>query len=302
MTTPLTPVVLIDVAVRDVEVHAKLESRGPTGSIKDRTARAMVNAAVADGRLLPGGTIIEASSGNTGIALAAIGAERGYHVEILCSQRVTDEKIQLLELLGATVHVLDEATLNDDHHYLRFGADLAKRRGGVFLNQYDNPANPRVHELETGPELISQLDRHPDVFVAGAGTGGTISGIARAFRAAGANTRIVLADPVGSIYAHAHATGELSDPEPYEVEAVGQAERMLPPNIALDLIDDVLSIPDNESFAAARNVARQGILVGPSSGLALAAAARVASTLPAGSTVATLLPDGAERYLSRGVR
>ncbi len=302
MNAASTPVRLVDVGVSGVEVYAKLESRGPTGSVKDRTARSMVDAAERDGRLTPGGIIVEASSGNTGIALAALGAERGYQVEVICSPRVTDEKIRLLELLGAIVHVLDTAELEDDHHYLQFGADLARRRGGVFLNQYDNPANPRVHEFETGPELLAQLDRAPDVFVAGAGTGGTISGIARALRTHRMSTRIVLADPIGSIYAHAHRTGELSEPEPYEVEAVGQAERLIPPNIALDLIDETLSIPDSESFEAARQAARQGILCGPSSGLALAAARRVALTLPAGSMVATLLPDGAERYLSRGSR
>ena len=302
VSTPSTPVVLVDVGVSGVEVYAKLESRGPTGSIKDRTARSMVDAAERDGHLAPGGVIIEASSGNTGIALSSIGAERGYRVEIICNPRVTDEKIELLEQLGATVHILDDSLLEMDYHYLQFGADLARERGGVFLNQYDNPANPYIHEHETGPELLSQLGHPPDVFVAGAGTGGTITGVARALRNAGAGTRIVLADPVGSIYAHAHATGELSDPEPYQVEAVGQAERMLPPNIALDLIDEALSIPDTESFDAARNAASQGISCGPSSGLALAAAARIAATLPIGSTIATILPDGAERYLSRGPR
>lgn len=297
-----TPVVKIDVGVPGVSVCAKLESRGPTSSIKDRTGRSMIETAETNGRLAPGGVIVEASSGNTGIAVAALGAERGYDVNIICSPKVTNEKIQILGLLGATVHIFDSETDERGWTFVDFGADLADKLGGIFLNQYDNPANPRIHELQTGPELLSQLDRLPDVFVAGAGTGGTISGIARALRNAGAKTRVVLADPVGSIYAHAHATGELSEPVPYEVEAVGGAKPMLPPNLAFELIDEAISIPDAESFAAARSAAHQGVLVGPSSGLALAAAKRVALTLPTGSSIATILPDGAERYLSRGPR
>ena len=297
-----TPLIPIDVGVSGVSVFAKLESRGPTGSIKDRTARSMVETAESTNRLLPGGVIVEASSGNTGIAIAALGAVRGYDVNIICSPKVTNEKIQILELLGATVHTFDSDTDERGWTFVDFGNDLAEKLGGIFLNQYENPANPRIHEMETGPELLSQLSFHPDVFVAGGGTGGTISGIARALRNADAKTRVVLADPVGSIYAHAHATGEIIEPEPYLVEAVGGAKPMLPPNLAFDLIDETISIPDAESFDAARNAARQGVLVGPSSGLALAAAKRVAQTLPEGSTIAAILPDGAERYLSRGPR
>ena len=285
-----------------VEVWAKVESTNPTGSIKDRTARWMVDAAERSGTLPAGGTIVESSSGNTGIALAALGGQRGYHVVIVCSQRVPPEKLALLELLGAEVRQLPDADLASDQHYLARAQQIADDLGGIFLNQYENKANPIAHYESTGPEIWDQLDGNIDVFVAGAGTGGTITGTARFLVEQDPTIDVVMADPVGSIYAHAHATGELSDPQPYLVEAVGQAERMIPGSIDLTVVDRVISIPDDESFAASRAAGAIGLLVGPSSGLALAASARVAKGAAPKTRIVTVLPDSAERYLSRGQR
>jgi cysteine synthase len=301
------PTPLVEISLPGVPPHvhvvAKLEAANPTASVKDRTARWMVDAAEDSGSLATGGTIVESSSGNTGIALAAIGAERGYRVIIVCKKTVPDEKVSLLRLLGADVRQIDDAELGTDGHYLRLCARIAADEGGVFLNQYDNVANPLAHYASTGPEIWEQSGHQVDVFVAGGGTGGTITGTARYLKERRPSVSVVLADPVGSIYAHAHATGELSDPVPYKVEAVGQAERMIPGNIDLSLIDRVVSVPDADSFDAMREVAaRRGILCGPSGGLALAACRVVACDAPPGTHIVTILPDAADRYISRGIR
>lgn len=285
-----------------VEIWAKIETANPTGSVKDRTARWMLDAAEASGALGPRGTIVESSSGNTGIALAALGGHRGYRVIIVCSERVPKEKLDLLTMLGAEIVQVPDAELGTDMHYLARATDLADEVRGVFLNQYENKANPLAHYESTGPEIWAQLDGRIDVLVAGGGTGGTISGTARYLKERDPHIQVVLADPVGSIYAHFHASGELRDPVRYEVEAVGQAERMIPGSIDVSVIDRVISVPDDESFAAARAANEAGVLCGPSSGLALAACAQVAAEMPPGTRIATVLPDSAERYLSKGRR
>jgi cystathionine beta-synthase len=300
--TPLLEVTLPGVTP-GVRLAAKFEAANPTASVKDRIARWMVDAAEDAGDLEPGGTIVESSSGNTGIALAAIGADRGYRVIIVCKTTVPPEKVSLLRMLGAEVRQVEGADLGTDDHYLALCTRIARDEGGVFLNQYENDANPRAHFESTGPEIWEQSGHAVDVFVAGGGTGGTITGTARYLREHNPAVTVVLADPVGSIYAHAHATGELSDPVPYAVEAVGQAERMIPGNIDFEAIDRVVSVPDADSFIAMRMVAeRQGILCGPSGGLALAASLVVAADASPGTHIVTLLPDAADRYLSRGVR
>ena len=299
--TPMESIRLDD-ADEGVALWAKLESSNPTASVKDRTAHWMVDAAESSGALEPGGTIVESSSGNTGIALAALGARRGYRVVIVCSERVPPEKRMMLELLRAEVVTVPDAELGTDKHYLARAQQIADDLGGVFVNQYENPANPAAHYATTGPEIWRQRSGRVDIFVAGAGTGGTITGTARYLREKNPTVEVVLADPVGSIYAHAHATGELTDPQPYAVEAVGQAERMIPSSIDLGQVDRVESIPDDESFAAVHRAAAQGLLVGPSAGLALAAALRVAAQAAAGTQIVTIFPDSAGRYLSRGIR
>jgi len=233
-----------------------VETANPTASVKDRTSRWMIDAAEASGALPPGGTIVESSSGNTGIALAALGTERGYRVVIVCGERVSSEKVNLLRLLGAEVRQVGDADLGTDEHYLKLAAQMADELGGVFLNQYENQANPQAHYDTTGPEIWEQMDHNTDVFVAGAGTWGTSTGAGRYLKEQDPNIEIVMADPVGSIDAHAHANGgELSDPAPYRVEAVGQAERMIPSSIDLTIVDRLLSIADDDSFAAARSAA-----------------------------------------------
>lgn len=300
--TPLVEISLPDVP-GSVHISAKLEAANPTASVKDRTARWMVDAAEESGRLVEGGTIVESSSGNTGIALAALGARRGYRVIIVCKKTVPDEKIALLRLLGAQLRFVNDAEVGSDDHHLNVCAQIAQDEGGVFVNQYDNAANALAHYESTGPEIWEQSDHTVDVFVAGGGTGGTISGAGQYLKERRRSISVVLADPVGSIYAHAHSTGELSEPVPYEVEAVGQTERMIPASIDLDVVDRVVSVPDSRSFAAMRDVAAgSGVLCGPSGGLALAACRVVANDARPGTRIVTVLPDGAERYLSRGAR
>ena len=273
---------------------AKCEHLNPGGSAKDRLAVALVEAAERRG-LQPGGTVIEATSGNTGIALAQVCAVRGYRLHVVSSQKVSEEKIRILQAHGATVHRAPSVPHGHPGHYQEAAKRLAKETGAFLLGQFDSPANTRVHEEWTGPELLAQVDAAAgrlDAFVAGVGTGGTLSGIARHLRQASPGTRIVLADPEGSILA---AGG---DARPYLVEGIG--DDSVPPLYEAGLVDEAVTVGDREAFRAALLAARlEGLLVGGSAGAHLVAAAEVARRLPPGSVVATLLPDTGRNYLSK---
>lgn len=279
---------------------AKLEWCNPSGSVKDRIAASMIAAAVSDGRLQPGGTIIESSSGNTGIGLSALAAAGGFQAVIICTQKVAPEKLDVLRGLGTKVVMVDaKAPLGSPGHFLEVGARLQRETpGSLFFDQYSNPANPAAHYGTTGPEIWRQSGGKLDVFVAGAGTGGTISGVGKFLKERDPNIEVVLADPVGSIYGHYVQTGEIAEPGSYEVEAVGQGEAKIPRIFDRSVIDRVLSIPDAESFATVRLAAKtEGLMCGSSSGLALAGALRVARAhTNDGARVVVLLPDSAERY------
>ncbi len=273
----------------------KAEQLNPGGSVKDRLAQALFAEAEARG-LRPGGTVVEATSGNTGISLAIAAAVRGYRLEVVASRKVSSEKIRLLEVLGAHVTLTPDVPHGDPSHYL----EVARRRaeeipGAVYLDQFRSLANVKVHEESTGPELLHQaleLGGRLDAFVCGVGTGGTLVGIARFLRRASPATRIVLADPEGSVLAHGGAFRS------YRVEGIG--DDSIPPLLTPGLVDGSVSVSDRDSFRFALLAARtEGLLVGGSSGCHLAAAAEIARDLPKGAVVATILSDTGRNYLSK---
>jgi cystathionine beta-synthase len=274
---------------------AKIEHMNPGGSVKERIAVSMIDAAERDGLLEPGGTIIEPTSGNTGVGLALVGAVRGYRVICTVPDKVSSEKIRQLEAYGVEVIVTPTNRLpEDDDSYYGVARRLAKEINGAFHpNQYFNPANPDAHEATTGPEIWRQTDGTIDVLVAGVGTGGTITGIARHIRALKPEVEIVGADPEGSIY----TAGPDGDIHQYLVEGVG--EDFYPDTVDLDLIDRFVMITDRESFAMTRRLAREeGLLVGGSCGMAAEAAIQVAREDP-DRLVVVILPDSGRGYLSK---
>jgi cystathionine beta-synthase len=275
-------------------VLAKAEHLNPGGSAKDRLALALLEEARGRG-LRPGGTVVEASSGNTGIALAQACAVLGHRLHVVASEKVSDEKVRILRALGATVHRAPVVPHGHPQHYVEAARALARRLGATLLGQFDSPANPAVHERGTGPELLADALRiagRLDAFVAGVGTGGTLAGVARHLRRAHPAARIVLADPEGSVLARGGV------PAPYLVEGIG--DDACPPLHDPGLVDAAVTVADRDSFRFALLAARlEGLLVGGSSGTHLAAAVAVAQSLPAGAVVATVLPDTGRNYLSR---
>ena len=299
-----TPLVRLARVVDDTRalVCAKLEYFNPCGSVKDRTALAMIKAAERDGSLGPGGTIVETTGGNTGIALAVMGSWRGYRVVIVCKDGLAAEKLAILSALNATVvKAPSDAPLESPDHVLKIAERIvAETPGAVFVDQMSNPANPKVHYDTTGPELWEQTAGEITSFVAGAATGGTITGIARYLKEQKPSVQIVLADPVGSIYAGLHAEGRMRAPEKYLVESVGQDSMFLPAAFDIGLIDRVESIGDRESFDMAKRLAREeGIFCGASSGMIVAAACRVAHKASSDELIVAMVPDGAANYVAR---
>ncbi|MEU3463921.1 pyridoxal-phosphate dependent enzyme [Streptomyces sp. NPDC006733] len=282
-------------------VYAKAEFLSIGGSVKDRAALSMVREAERTGELRPGGTIIEATSGNTGIGLAIVGRQRGYRVVIGVSERAAREKSDILRAYGAEV-VLAPTALSKDHpdHLFHVVRRLAEEIPGAWLaNQYDNPANPDAHVRTTGPEIWEQTGGRVTHFVAGVGTGGTISGTGGFLKqASGGRVTVVGADPEASVYAG-------GDGSAYFVESIGHfvhpetSEDVWPESYHHHVVDTFERVPDRESLLTARRMAREeGLLVGPSSGTAVAAALRVARGLGPDDLVVVLLPDSGRSYLS----
>jgi cysteine synthase A len=271
-------------------VAVKIESRNPSGSVKDRVAAALIDEAVATGRLRPGGTVVAATSGNTGIALAHIGAARGYKVRLTVPEAWSHERIALLLYLGADVVV----TLG---HGMRGAVDRARAIAlstpdAVLLDQFASQANPRVHRRTTAQEIWRDAGPAIGAFVAGVGTGGTISGVAQGLRAHARSVSIVAVEPAGS----AVLSGKLAGA--HAIQGIGAG--FVPPLLRLDLVDEILAVTDDDAFAHASRLAREeGILAGISSGAALAAALRVASRPDmAGKLVVTMVCDSGERYVT----
>ena len=297
-----TPLVRLNRVTRGCPcpVLAKLESFNPGGSVKDRIGLAMVEAAVRAGRLKPGGTIVECTSGNTGVGLAMVAAIRGYHAVFCMPDKVSIEKVNLLKAYGAEVQLSPTAVAPESpESYYSVARRIARERPGAFLtDQYSNPANPEAHYQTTGPELWEQSGGQITHFVAGMGTGGTISGTGRFLKEKKASVQVVGADPVGSILKAYHETGKMTEPHTYKIEGVG--EDFIPAATDFEIIDRVIACNDRDGLNMARRLAREeAVFVGGSSGMAAWVAIQVALALGPDDLVVVLLPDTGERYLSK---
>ena len=296
--TPLVEVTQFDTG--PCRLFLKLESANPSGSIKDRPARAMIEAAEADGRLKPGGTIVEATAGNTGLGLALVGNLKGYRTVLVVPDKMAREKILHVKGMGAEV-VLTRSDVGKGHpEYYQDMAEAitARTPGAIFINQFANPTNPLAHERTTGPEILRQMDGDIDALVVGVGSGGTLTGIGRFLRTASPKTAMVLADPEGSILAPYINTGKMLEAGSWAVEGIG--EDFIPPNADLSLVRHAYSISDAESFRAARELLRkEGLFGGSSSGTLLAAALRYCREQSEPKRVVSLVCDSGAKYLSK---
>ena len=281
-------------------VLAKLEFFNPGGSVKDRIGLAMVEAAERSGQLAPGGTIVECTSGNTGVGLAMVAAIKGYHAVFCMPDKVSSEKVGLLKAFGAEVLLSPTAVAPDSpESYYSVAKQVTRERKGAFLtDQYNNPTNPEAHYRSTGPELWEQTAGHITHFVAGMGTGGTISGTARYLKEKKPSVQVIGADPVGSILKAYHETGTITEAHTYKIEGVG--EDFIPGATDFKIIDRVVACNDRDGLNMARRLAREeAVFVGGSSGMATWVAIEVAKGLTPDDLVVVLIPDTGERYLSK---
>ena len=274
-----------------VGVYAKLELLNPEGSIKDRVGMYMLNEAIESGRLQPGGTIVEATAGNTGIGIAIAALNRGYQVIFTVPTKFSVEKQKIMKALGAKV-------VNTSREEGMLGAEkkaeelIKEIPGAISLGQFHNPANPLAHYETTGPEIYRQMDGKIDYFVAGAGSGGTFSGVMRYLKEKNPAIKGVLADPVGSVI----GGGEHAD---YDIEGIGND--FIADTMDMSLVDMVIKVTDQDAFNMSRLLAeKEGVLAGTSSGAALSAAIRLSQRTDHGNIV-VVFPDKGERYLSKGL-
>ena len=282
---------VLDGTADDVELYAKLESFNPGGSVKDRIGVAMIEAAEAQGRIEPGRTtIVEATSGNTGIALAFVCAAKGYDLVLTLPQGMSRERSGLLRLYGAEVQEVESLGGMDE------AVEAARRmaeRADVFLpDQFSNPANPEIHRRTTGPEILDTLDERVDVFVAGVGTGGTITGVGEVLKDHNPETRVVGVEPSAS----AVLTG--GAPGPHKIQGIGAG--FVPAVLNRDVLDEIVTVDDDDAIEVARLLARrEGVLAGISCGAAVHAALEIARRPESkGKRIVTILPDSGERYVS----
>ena len=296
--TPLVQVTRLDTG--PCTLFLKLESQNPGGSIKDRIGLAMVEAAERDGRLQPGGTVVEATAGNTGLGLALVARAKGYRVVLVVPDKMSTEKVLHLKALGAEVH-LTRSDVGKGHpaYYQDLAARLAREiPGAFFADQFNNPANPLAHECSTGPEIWQQTGHDVDAIVVGVGSAGTITGLTRYFRRVQPELAFVLADPAGSIVAEYTRSGTLGEAGSWAVEGIG--EDFIPAIADLSGVRQAYTISDEESFGTARELLRaEGILGGSSTGTLLAAALRYCREQTAAKRVVSFVVDTGTRYLSK---
>lgn len=297
-----TPLVKLNRLARNVkaQVYAKMENLNPGFSVKDRIGVAMIEAAERDGSLKPGGTVIEATSGNTGIGLAIAAAVKGYKCIFVMTDKASVEKSRYLKALGADVVITPvSAKPGTPDHYVSTAKRIASETPNSFYpDQYSNPANPEAHYRTTGPEVWRQTEGKITHFVAGLGTGGTISGTGRYLKEKNPSIQIIGADPYGSIFKTYKETGKIVEATPYLVEGIGQ--EIVPANVHIKYVDEVINVTDRESFDMSRMLGRmEGIFCGGSTGTNLAAALRVASHLDENAVVVFIVCDTGEHYLTK---
>ena len=295
--TPLVPLARITRGL-SVPVLVKCEHLNPGGSIKDRIALAIVEDAEARGALRAGMTLIEATAGNTGVGLALVAATRGYGLVCVMPEKMSTDKRVALTSLGAEVVVTPNAPPSSPENFRNVAKRMAAENGWFLTDQFCNPANVRVHEETAGREILEQTQGRVAAFVAGAGTGGTITGVGRCLKAARPGVRVVLADPVGSGFADWVETGTLGPDGSYAVEGIGGSEA--PQNLHRDVIDGAERVSDEESFAMTKRLVREeGLLVGGSAGTNVVAALRLAARGDLDGPVVTVLPDSWDRYRAK---
>ena len=297
--TPLVEIKNIDTGL--CKLYVKMESHNPGGSIKDRTATYIIDQAEKEGSLKPGGTIIEATAGNTGIGLALVGILKGYRVLLVIPDKMSLEKVAHLKALGAEV-IFTRSDVGKDHpeYYHNIAEGLVKEIPGAFYaDQFNNPANILAHEETTGPEIYEQMDKNIDAFVAGVGSGGTITGVGRYLRKVSPQTSIVVADPIGSVIKDAVKTGSYNyKGGSWFVEGIG--EDFIPTNCDLEVIDDAISVSDREAFEAIHILLKkEGILAGSSAGTLFAGAIKWCKNQKETKRVVTLICDTGNKYLSK---
>ena len=296
--TPMVEVTKIDTG--PCRLFLKLEAQNPGGSIKDRIALSMIAAAEAEGFLKPGGTIVEATAGNTGLALTLVGQAKGYKVLLVIPDKMSKEKIQHLRAMGADVRL----TRSDvPHGHPEYYTDMAERLaqqlpGGFYVNQFANKANSEAHRLSTGPEIWEQMSHDVDAVVTGIGSGGTITGVGQFLHSVSPKTEMILADPVGSVLAGLVNDGVPSPEGSFAVEGIGQ--NFVPDTTDMNEIARAYSIPDTEAIAAARELLlKEGVLAGSSSGTLLAAALRYCREQTEPKRVVSFVCDTGAKYLSK---
>src|SRR5687767_4692429 len=297
-----TPLVKLNRLTRGIKatVLAKMENLNPGYSVKDRIGISMIEAAEREGKLKPGGTIVEATSGNTGIGLALAAAVKGYKCIFVMTDKASAEKSRYLKALGADVVITPvSAKPGTRDHYVSTARRIAGETANSFYpDQYSHPANPEAHYRTTGPEIWEQTEGKITHFVSGIGTGGTISGTGRFLKEKNPNVRVVGADPYGSIYKTFKDTGEVPETTPYLVEGISQ--EVMPVNAQMQYVDEVINITDSESFELSRQLGRmEGIFCGGSSSTNLAAALRIAKNLDENAVVVFIICDTGEHYLTK---
>lgn len=300
-----TPIVKLNSVTRGLQctVVAKVEFFNPGGSVKDRIGVNIIDAAEREGRLKPGGTVVESTSGNTGVGLAMVCAIRGYKSVFVMPDKMSQEKIRLLRAFGSKVIITPTAVDNDDPRSYTMTAKriVAETPNSILANQYHNPENPRSHYLTTGPEIWEQTAGQVTDVVIGMGTGGTISGVGKYLKEKNPKIKIIGVDPFGSILYETHKLGHMPpDPKPrtYKMEGIG--EDFLPLALDFSVIDEVIQVGDKETFLTARRLVREeGIFAGGSCGAAVAGALRYCRNLGPERLVVVILPDSGSRYLTK---
>jgi cystathionine beta-synthase len=296
-----TPLVKLNRLTEGIEaaVLAKLEFFNPGGSVKDRIGIFMIEDAQKKGLIKPGYTIVEPTSGNTGLGLALAAIIKGYKVICTIPDKMSAEKIDLLKALGAAVIITPTAVAPDDpNNYVKVAERIAGEQPNTFMpNQYFNPANPEIHYRTTGPEIWEQTEGNLDALVAGMGTGGTITGVGKYLKEKKPSIRIVGVDPEGSLYHH-EFRGTSGEIHTYKVEGIG--EDFIPSNLDLKIVDEIVVVSDKDAFQTARRLAAQeGVFAGGSSGASVFASLQVARKLNKNQTVVAILPDTGRNYLTK---